>query len=133
MMTVDPKDLPRHVVIRDLVILQFKLWLDGIKDIVLSPLSIGAAVLDVLTGPSADGHRLYKVLRWGERFDLWLNLYDATGRAETSGEGLFGGSRAGDETLIGRLEEMAKGYEEEGPEGRDQSSEARGQSSEVRD
>ena len=109
----DPRDLPKRVLLRDLVILQLKLWLDGIKDIVLSPLSIGAAVVDVLRGPTTDGHRLYRVLRWGERFDLWLNLYDATGRAETSGEGLFGGSRAGEDTLLGRLEKMAKGYEEE--------------------
>jgi hypothetical protein len=109
----DPTELPKHVLIRDLVILQLKLWLDGIKDIVLSPLSIGAGVLDVLTGPSSDGHRLYKVMRWGERFDLWLNLYDASGRAERSGEGLFGASRAGEETLLGRLEKAVKGYEEE--------------------
>ncbi|MFO7892502.1 MAG: hypothetical protein R6U63_02105 [Longimicrobiales bacterium] len=113
MMNTEPKDLPKHVLIRDLVILQLKLWLDGLKDIALSPLSIGAGILDILRGPTADGHRLYKVLHWGERFDLWLNLYDATGRAESSGEGLFGGSRAGDETLIGRLERMAKGYDEE--------------------
>ena len=109
----DPGKLPKHVLVRDLLILQLKLWLDGIKDIVLSPLSIGAGVLDILTGPSAGGHRLYKVMHWGERFDLWLNLYDASGRAETSGEGLFGGSRAGDETLLGRLEKAVKGYEEE--------------------
>lgn len=109
----EPKSIPKHVLVRDLFILQLKLWMDGIKDIALSPLSIGAGILDIVTGPGADGHRLYKVLRWGERFDLWLNLYSATGRAETSGEGLFGGSRAGDETLIGRLEKMAKGYEEE--------------------
>ena len=108
--------LPTHVLIRDLVILQLKLWLDGIKDIVLSPLSIGAGILDLLTGPSADGHRIYKVMRWGERFDLWLNLYDASGRADASGEGLFGGSRAGEETLLGRLEQAVKGHEEpQGP------------------
>lgn len=105
--------LPKHVLIRDLIILQLKLWMDGVKDIVLSPLSIGAAILDVLAGPTSDGHRLYKVLGWGERFDLWLNLYGATGRAESSGEGLFGGSRAGDDTLLGRLEKVAKGHEEE--------------------
>lgn len=104
--------VPKHILIRDLLILQLKLWLDGVKDIVLSPLSIGAAVLDILSGPSRDGHRLYRVLRWGERFDLWLNLYDATGRAESSGEGLYGGSRAGAETLLGRLERMSKGYDE---------------------
>jgi len=109
----NPRDLPRSVVLRDLIILQLKLWLDGIKDIILSPLAVGAAALDILKGPTPEGHRLYKVLHLGERFDLWLNLYDASGRAESSGEGLFGGSRAGDNTLIGRLEKAVKGFEEE--------------------
>lgn len=108
----DPERIPKRVLLRDLMILQLKLWLDGVKDIVLSPLSIGAAVLDILAGPAPRGHRLYRVLRWGERFDLWLNLYGATDEAERSGEGLYGGSRAGDDTLIGRLERLAKGYDE---------------------
>ena len=113
METPESGPLPKHVLIRDLVILQLKLWMDGVKDIVLSPLSIGAGVLDILFGPATDGHRLYKVMALGERFDLWLNLYDATGRAEASGEGLFGGSRAGEDTLLGRMEKAVKGYEEE--------------------
>ncbi len=107
------RELPKRVVVRDLIILQLKLWLDGIKDIILSPLAIGAAALDVLMGPTPEGHRLYKVLDLGERFDLWLNLYDASGRAESSGEGLFGASRAGENTLLGRLEKAVKGFEEE--------------------
>ena len=112
MTSMDAPEIPKQVLMRDLIILQLKLWLDGVKDIVLSPLSIGAAALAILTGPPPDGHRLYKVLRWGERFDLWLNLYGATAEAESSGEGLYGGSRAGDETLIGRLERLVKGYDE---------------------
>ena len=112
MTDAEPKPLPARVLIRDLMILHFKLALDGLKDFVLSPLAVGAAVLDILAGPQPDGHRLYKVLYWGEKFDLWLNLYGAAGGAESSGEGLYGGSRAGDNTLIGRLEKLVKGYEE---------------------
>ena len=121
MTSPEPKRLPAHVLIRDLLILQLKLALDGFKDVFLSPLAVGAAVLDVLAGPPAEGYRLYKVLYWGEKFDLWLNLYGATGEAESSGEGLYGGSRAGDSTLIGRLERLVKGYEEpEEPEPSDE-------------
>lgn len=115
MTATDPKPIPSSVLIRDLLILQLKLALDGFKDVMLSPLAIGATVLDVLAGPPPEGYRLYKVLYWGEKFDLWLNLYGATSGAESSGEGLYGGSRAGDNTLIGRLEKLVKGFEE--PEG----------------
>ena len=104
--------LPKNVLIRDLMILQLKLWLDGIKDVILSPLSIGAAVMDILRGPTSKGHRLYRVMRWGERFDLWLNLYDASGGADRTSEGLYGASRAGSATLLGRLERLAKGHDE---------------------
>lgn len=102
-------ELPKSVLIRDLLIFHLKLWLDGLKDIVLAPISIGAGVLDILMGPSKGKYRLYWVLRLGERFDLWLNLFGAAKVAESSGEGLFGGSHPGDHTLVGSLEELSGG------------------------
>jgi hypothetical protein len=36
----------RKKTVRDVLIFQVKLWLEGFKDIVLMPLSAGAAVLD---------------------------------------------------------------------------------------
>jgi hypothetical protein len=100
-------ELPPRVLIRDMLIFHLKLWMDGLKDIVLAPVSIGAGVLDLLLGPSRSGYRLYSVLRAGERFDLWLNLFGAAREAERSGEGLFGGSEPGDGTLVGRLEQLS--------------------------
>jgi hypothetical protein len=37
----------RWVILRDLLIFQIKLLLDGAKDIVLSPVSLGAAAIDL--------------------------------------------------------------------------------------
>jgi hypothetical protein len=95
------------VLVRDLLIFQLKLWLDGLKDVVLAPLSILATVLDLLLGPGRCGLRLYRVLRLGERFDLWLNLFGAAKAAERSAEGLFAGSEPGDGTMLGALEELS--------------------------
>jgi hypothetical protein len=95
------------VLIRDLLIFQLKLWMDGLKDIVLSPVSIVAAVMDLLLGPGKNGPRLYGVLRLGERFDLWLNLFGAAGKARHSPDGLFAGSEPGDRTLLGTLEGLS--------------------------
>jgi len=75
----------RRVVLRDVLIFQLKLWLDGLKDVFLSPLSIGAAVLDVLFHKGL----FYRVLRLGERFDLWLNLYGRAKEADKRRTGLM--------------------------------------------
>jgi hypothetical protein len=102
----------RVVVLRDLAIFQLKLFLDGAKDIVLSPLAIGAAAADVFFPGRKPGHRFYAVLRLGERLDSWLNLYGAAANAEATTDGLFGASRAGSSTMLGRLEAMVLGHEE---------------------
>jgi hypothetical protein len=78
----------RRVILRDLLIFQIKLWLDGLKDVVLSPVSIGACVLDVLFRRKHQRGLFYRVMRTGERFDLWLNLYGAAKDADERRSGL---------------------------------------------
>ncbi len=102
----------RKVIVRDLVIFQIKLLLDGLKDVVLSPLSIVAAGLDLISPTAKRGQRLYAVLMLGERFDRWLNLFNVSERAAAHEEGLFGASRAGADTLLGKLEELVIGHAE---------------------
>jgi hypothetical protein len=104
------------VLLRDLIIFQIKLVLDGLKDIVLAPLSIAAAVTDVVFPGRRLGHRFYAVMTLGERFDRWLNLFGAARVADARAGGLFGASRAGSDSLLGRLEELALGHSE--PEAR---------------
>jgi hypothetical protein len=108
-----PVGKDRNVIIRDLVIFQIKLLLDGLKDIVLSPMSIVAAALDILSPTKQRGKRLYAVLTLGERFDKWLNLFNVSERAAAHEEGLFGASRAGANTLLGKLEELVIGHAED--------------------
>lgn len=111
----EPVEIPKSVLIRDLIIFQIKVWLDGFKDVLLVPVSLGAGILDILFGRRADGYRLYAVLRYGERFDLWLNLFGAVQQADREKDGLFGASRAGDDTLLGQLERLAGTETEEEP------------------
>ncbi len=101
----------RGVLIRDYLIYLLKLWMDGMKDAVLMILSTGALVIDLLSG----GRRkrlFYSVMGLGERFDLWLNLHNATLRGQASEDGLFGGSQAGSNTLLGQLEQALRGGDE---------------------
>lgn len=103
----------RAVIIRDLIIFQIKLLLDGVKDVVVSPVAIGAAALDVLFPTARRGYRFYSVIRMAETFDRWLNLYGASRHAGENEEGLFGESAAGSDTLLGRIEEIVLGRRED--------------------
>lgn len=103
----------RGVLVRDLVVLQIKLMLDGLKDIVLLQASIAAALVDFVFMRVTRGRCFYSVLRLSERVDLWFNLYGAARRAERDRDGLFGVSRAGESTYLGKLEELVRQKEAE--------------------
>jgi hypothetical protein len=107
-------DATRKVILRDFFIFQFKLMLDSLKDLVLFQVAIGAMLIDMLSGKGRRPRFFYSVLRASERFDLWLNLNGALERmaAGEDHDGLFGASRAGSDTLLGRLEQMLRGGDE---------------------
>jgi len=105
----------RSVLLRDFFIFQLKLWLDGFKDLVMIQLSVVAVVVDLFFGGTRK-RLFYKVIKLGERIDLWLNLHGALSRGEGTEDGLFGGSRAGTKTMLGELEQRIRGGDE--PRGR---------------
>jgi hypothetical protein len=96
------------VLIRDVLIFQLKLVLDGLKDVVLFQASVMAALLDLLLLRREPATRFYAVLRLSERFDLWLNLNGAAQGAARNDDGLFGASLAGSDSLLGKLEQFIR-------------------------
>lgn len=100
----------RWVIVRDLGLFQLKLFLDGLIDVTLAPLSFAAAIIEILFGGERRGRMFYAILRFGEKADLWLNLYGASRRADA--DGLFGGSKAGSPTLLGEIEQRIRGGDE---------------------
>ena len=97
---------------RDLVIFLVKLAIDGLKDLTLMNLAIGAAILDVIAGGGKRPRLFYSVLRLSERFDLWLNLNGAMEKmeaGEAGDDGLFGASVAGSDSLLGQIEQLVRG------------------------
>lgn len=101
----------KTVLIRDFLIFQLKLVLDGFKDLFLFQASIVAVVIDLLfTG--GKNRLFYRVMRAGERVELWLNLHGAVSRMERTDDGLFGASRAGSNSMLGALEQMVRGGDE---------------------
>ncbi len=64
----------RWPLIRDAVTFQVKLALDGLRDLILFPVSLVAALISVLAG--GDKHSVfYDVVRLGLRTERWINLF----------------------------------------------------------
>ena len=103
----------KGTLVRDLLIFQLKLVLDGLKDVALIQISLVAAVFDLVFGRPGRPLVFYNVLKLSEKADLWLNLYGASRHAEHTDDGLFGASRAGDDTMLGKLEEYVRNEKEE--------------------
>ena len=61
--------------VRDVVVFQFKLAADGLRDIALSPISIGAAILGLIRGGDNPGRYFRNLQRFGRRTDIWINLF----------------------------------------------------------
>ena len=101
----------RSVTLRDFLIFQLKLLLDGGKDVVAFWLSIGAITLDFIAGRGRRPRLFYSVVRASERFDKWINLHSVVERMDAgeTDDGLFGASDAGDDTLIGQIEQLVRG------------------------
>ena len=106
----------RNVTIRDFLIFQVKLVLDGGKDFFAFWFSIGAIVLDFVAGRGRRPRLFYSVVRASERFDRWLNLHSVVRDMDESGseEGLFGGVRAGSDTFIAQIERYVRKDEDLG-------------------
>lgn len=67
-------------VLRDLLLFQFKLVVDGLKDLCLAQVALGAAMIDLVRRDGSPGRRFYAVVRLSERFDGWLDLHEPLAR-----------------------------------------------------
>jgi hypothetical protein len=69
---------------RDVLVFQMKLVLDAIRDVILFPVSIGAALLDLVSSGERTGKSFYRVFAMGRRTDVWINLFDTYGSPDES-------------------------------------------------
>jgi hypothetical protein len=67
--------LSRLQLLTDVAVFQVKLVVDGLRDVLLSPLSIVAAVAGLLTGGDQPERYFQKVIRFGRRSEVWINLF----------------------------------------------------------
>lgn len=107
----DESDL-RKVFLRDAAVFHGKLLLDGLRDVILFPASLVAALVDVIKRDEAPGRHFYDVVHFGKQTEQWIDLFEAVNRApepEKPRPTINGPSL---DDLVGDLEKKLKsGYE----------------------
>jgi hypothetical protein len=95
---------PIRVLLRELILFQAKLLVDGLKDLLLVKLALIVAIVDIVFGGRRRGQLFYALLRGGERFDLWLNLYRPASAVDAPPEGLAASPVSSADRLAARTE-----------------------------
>ena len=99
---VESGEVSWSTVVRDLLEFQFKLVVDGLKDLTLAQVALGAALLDLIRRDGSPGRRFYGIIRLSHRFDRWLDLHAAAERApEDTPDLIPSASRSVDDVLEG--------------------------------
>lgn len=107
-----PVEIDRWTLMRDLFVFQGKLLLDGLRDLILSPISIIAAVIALAVGGERPGRHFYDLLYMGKRSEKWINLFGATNHVTPPP---FHREEAESvDALVDRLEQVARRQYEKG-------------------
>ncbi len=67
----------RWMLIRDVAVLQVKLVFDGLRDLVLVPVSILMAIISLVKGGDRPGPQFYDLMHLGKESEHWINLFGA--------------------------------------------------------
>jgi hypothetical protein len=70
----------RRTLIRDILVLQLKLVVDGLRDFILVPISLVVGIISLTKAGNAGGGEFYELLRVGRRSERWINLFGAAER-----------------------------------------------------
>jgi len=76
----------RWAVIRDIGVLQVKLIVDGLRDLILVPVSLILGVVSLTRTGKETGSEFYELLRLGKRSERWINLFGAADKARSPEE-----------------------------------------------
>lgn len=70
------KQQARSEVIRDTLVIQLKLIVDGLRDLMLMPLVIFATISGLIMHSKQPGRYLYRLLSYGKATENWIGLFD---------------------------------------------------------
>lgn len=73
--------------LRDVVVFQLKMAVDNLRDFALMPVSLGAALIDLVFKGEREGALFYRVLQWGAHSEKIIDAYSALNRQEPGDSG----------------------------------------------
>ena len=76
-LTAESGSNERWKFLRDVVVFQLKMFLDNVRDFALMPISLFAALIDLIFKGKRHGSLFYQVLRWGAHSEEVINVYSA--------------------------------------------------------
>jgi len=95
----------RWTLLRDLGVLQFKLLVDGLRDVILMPASLIAGIISIASGKDGKiGTQFYNLLGWGKQSEVWINLFGAVENSPEKIEQPHPFGDQGIDDIVGRLE-----------------------------
>ena len=74
---VEPDNNEHWRFLRDVLVFEFKMLLDNVRDFALMPISLLAALIDLIFKGERQGSLFYQVLRWGAHSEEVINVYSA--------------------------------------------------------
>lgn len=80
-----PSKTDRWSLIRDIAVFQMKLIVDGLRDLILVPISLGVGLYSLIKGGNEPGTEFYDLLRVGRRSEHWINLFGAAAHSGAPG------------------------------------------------
>jgi hypothetical protein len=95
----------RTALARDIVVLQAKLLVDGLRDLILVPASLVVGIFSVVAfDKDRPGAEFYRLLYAGKQSEHWINLFGALKNAPPDLEEVKGFPDADMDEIVGRLE-----------------------------
>jgi hypothetical protein len=95
----------RWTLARDIGVLQAKLVVDGLRDLILVPASLIVGIVSLVSGADGrPGHQFYRLLGIGKQSERWINLFGALQNAPADLEHVEQFPNADMDDLVGRFE-----------------------------
>ncbi len=105
----------RWTLIRDVAVLQVKLVVDGLRDLILVPLSLIAGIVSLASGEKGvPGTQFYRLLGVGKQSEVWINLFGAMKNAPPDLEHPMPFPDADMDEIVGKIEAFVVDEEKRG-------------------
>jgi len=85
---------------RRLLVFQLKLYIDALRDLIMSPMSVVVFLLDVIQGNKGDKALFESLMQFGRKTERAINLFD---QHDTDDE-----NYRGVDSLLGQVEELVR-------------------------